>query len=102
MTSAGSVNLILSSNFCGESSLHKYPGVQSFDVNISRQLKFFTLFHFNRFDAVSIYIRKMDHYGLAIFKKSVIYGSSLIVGMHVLRTFYKLGKIILEPRGGGC
>ena len=27
MTSAGSVNLILSSNFCGESSLHKYPGV---------------------------------------------------------------------------
>ena len=47
MTSAGSVNLILSSTFCGESSLHKYPGVQSFDVNISRQLKFFTLFHFN-------------------------------------------------------
>ena len=39
---------------------------------------------------------------LAIFKKSVIYGSSLIVGMQVLRTFLKLGNIILEPRGSVC
>ena len=34
----------------------------------------------NRFDAISAYWTAMD---LAIFKKSVIYGSSLIVGMHV-------------------
>ena len=39
---------------------------------------------------------------LVLLKNSDIYGSSLIVGIHVLRTLQKLGKIILEPLGGGC
>ena len=39
---------------------------------------------------------------LAIFKKSVIYGSSLIVGMQRAQNLLEARKNNLEPRGGGC
>ena len=93
------INSDLSGNICSkENRLY----LKSLFMDLTKILNRSIEFNRNRLNAVSAYMRKWTTMDIAIFFKSAIYSSSLIVGMHVLRTFYKLGKIILEPRGGGC